>query len=359
MNDPNKNDPLLSKQSPWNNNSNNIWLGSTVTLYRNLEKFNFPGKLSSDKHKQIISLLSKELLTNDQLKGPKLINAEDMPPNSKEFLVEHFLTSQSFQHAQGGEAFVLDESGEFLALINIGDHLTLHWVDSSEELEATWDRIVKIETHLNKNINFAFSPKFGFLTSDSSQCGTGLVAKVFLHLPALIASQSLDETIKKYKDEGIEYTGLQGNPNEFIGDIVAFQNAYTLGVTEESILTSLRSLITKVLTEEKSARTHLKNDSNSAMKDKVSRAYAVLLHSYQIEAIEALNAISLLKLGLELEWVGGINNISLNKLFLNSRRAHLLCQYGSKISHEELPHKRAEFIHQALKGTELRIENEE
>jgi protein arginine kinase len=87
----------------------------------------------------------------------------------------------------------------------------------------------------------------------------------------------------------------------------------------------------------------------------VSRAYAILLHSYQIEAIEALKALSLVKMGLDLEWLKGTSQAALNHLFFACRRAHLLCQYERNISHEELPHRRAEFIHKALHGLELLI----
>jgi protein arginine kinase len=78
-----------------------------------------------------------------------------------------------------------------------------------------------------------------------------------------------------------------------------------------------------------------------------------LIHSYQIEAVEALNAISLLKLGVDLRWVLGITMEQLNLLFFNCRRAHLLCQFKEKIPQEEILHKRAEFIHKTLKGVEL------
>jgi protein arginine kinase len=347
--------PLLCNEGPWKNNSNSVWLGSTVTLNRNLEKFKFPAKLSPEGRKQIISLISKDLLASSFLKKPKLFKAEEMPPLDKEFLVEHFLSPYSFHQAQAGEAFILDDSGAFLGILNLNDHLSLQWLDCHEELEDAWSRLVSLEGELTKAVSFAFSSRFGFLTSDPSQCGTALVAHVFLHLPGLIYSGKLEEIIKKYKEDGILQTGLQGDPNEMIGDIVAFHNAYTLGVTEENILTSLRTLTTKVLMEEKSARALIKSQNASAMKDKVSRAYAILLHSYQIEAIEALNAISLLKLGVDLEWITGIDHAALNELFFNCRRAHLLCQCDNKMSQEEIPHKRAEFIHRALKNTTLHI----
>lgn len=359
MSRPDKNNhSLLCNESPWNNNANSIWLGSTLTLLRNLEKFNFPGKLTTDKRKQIIALLTREILANSQLQQPKLLRAEDMPPIEKEFLVEHFLSNQGFHQTYMGEAFVLDETGEFLAVLNLKDHILLEWIDIKEDLENCWDRLVKVELGLTSSVNFAFSPKFGFLTSDSTQCGTGLIVTIFLHLPALLLTNRLEEILEKNKEDGVEQTGLQGDPNEVIGDIVAFHNSYTLGVSEENILSSLRTLATKLVVEEKSLRQHLIRSSETEVaevKDKVSRAYAILLHSYQIEAVEALQALSLIKMGLDLEWLKGTSQIALNSLLFACRRAHLLCHYGQKISHEELPHRRAEFIHQALRGLELVI----
>lgn len=359
MNPPKKNNhPLLGEQNPWKNNSNVIWLGSTVSLIRNVDKFKFPGKLSTEKKKQIISLLTHDFIGSQELKEPKLIRAEEMSLNDKEFLVEHFLTHQSFHQASAGEAFVLDKTGEFLAVLNLKDHVLLEWLDPREELEKTWDRIVKIESELNRSVNFAFSPKFGFLTSDPTRCGTGLVITIFLHLPVLIHSNRLDEILHANKEEEVEQTGLQGDPNEVIGDIVAFHNSYTLGVTEENILSTLRNLATRLIVEEKSMRQHLKQEPDAELaevKDKVSRAYAILMHSYQIEVIEALQALSFLKLGLDLGWIKGTSQAILNSMFFDCRRSHLMSHYEEKIEQEQLSHKRAEFIHKSLQGLELLI----
>ncbi len=359
MNLPSENPPLICLKKPWDHNPNPIWLGSSLTLNRNLEKFKFPHKLPTDKRKQILSLLIHSLLTSEPLKNPKFFPAEEMSPIQKEFLVEHFLSHHSFHQAYAGEGFVWDETGEFLAVLNLNDHLLLQMLDFQEELEKTWDRLVKVELQLSKSLNFAFSPKFGFLTADSTQCGTGMVGYIFLHLPALFCTNRFEEILKKYQEEGFALTGLQGDPHEFVGDIAVFHNLYTLGLTEENILSSLRTLAMKVVGEEKSMREHFKKESEievATIKDKVSRAYAILLHSYQIESIEALKALSLVKLGLDLEWVKGSSQTILNRLLFACRRAHLLChQEEKKITAEQLPHRRAEFIHQSLEGLELMI----
>jgi protein arginine kinase len=348
----------IKGDNPWSHNANLVWLGSTVTLLRNIEKYNFPGKLSADKRKQVLSLLREELIAALHPNQPKFVPAEEISPTEKEYLVEHFLATQSFLQAHSGEAFVLDETGEFLVVVNLKDHLQLLKIDVKDEIEASWDALMRMETKINQSINFAFNTKFGFLTSDATQCGTGLVVKIFLHLPALSHSDLLQEILDKHQEEGLIWKGLQDDPNEIIGDIFVLQNHYTLGLTEENILSSLRLVATKIMVAEKSHRQLLKHKSEeelAGLKDKVSRAFGLLMHSYKIEAIEALDAVSLLKLGLDLGWLKGVDQAILNQLFFSCRRGHLLCYYGEQIKQDDLPHKRAEFIHRTLEGLTLLI----
>lgn len=274
---------------------------------------------------------------------------------AKEFLVEHFLPSQSFQHTHQGEAFVVDESGQFLAALNLRDHLFLEVIDSHEDLESALNRLVKLEVAVGKSLKYAFSPRFGFLTADPGECGTGLLVSVYLHLPSIIHTGAFDALLDKYQDTSVGVTGLQGNPNQILGDIVVLHNNYTLGVTEENIISTMRIYATKWLVEEKSVRSLVKQEGKSEIKDKVSRAYAILLHSYQIEAVEALNALSLIKMGLDLEWLTGTTHTVLNALLFSIRRAHLLSNCGDQIDQEEMLHRRAEFIHKALKDVTLHI----
>lgn len=354
-NNNNKSDPNLIKQNPWDNNSNNIWLASTISLSRNIEKFKFPSKLEADRQKQIVSLISKELLADTALVNPKLIRSEEISPLQKQYLTEHFLTQLSFQQAHSGEAFILEDTGEFIASLNIHDHIHLQFLDIRGELEQVWNRLVSLETALGKKVAYAFSQKYGYLTSDFNQCGTALNVAVYLQVPALVHSGKVDEVLEKLADDSIAITGIQGNPTEIIGDILVAQNNYTLGVTEENIIASLGSFTTKMLVEEKSIRRKILQEESGNIKDKVSRAFGILMHSYQIEAIEALNALSLLKLGIELKWMKGMTTQEINSLFLKCRRAHLVQEHGGSLKQEDIPHKRAEFIHNSLKNVQLII----
>lgn len=344
----------ITLNHPWENNDNPIWLATTMRLQRNIDGFCFPSKLSLEKKKQLISVLRKNLLT-EEFKNPQVLKAEETTPTEKELLFEHFLFPHSFHQAHNGEAFVIDDSGLFLATLNIRDHIQLQLTDCSGDIEKSWNLLSKIEGKLGLSVNFSFSSKFGFLTSDPTECGTGMVFTVFMQLPALIQSGTIDEFLISHHDEAISVTGMLGKPKEMVGDILAVRNNYTLGFAEENLISTLRNFSTKLLVQEKSMRSTIKKEKNAVLMDKVSRAYGILTYSYQIGVTEALDAISLLKLGIDLGWISGLSMNVLNRLFFNCRRAHLLCQSEEEISQEMLPHLRAEFIHKTIKGAKLEI----
>lgn len=355
MSETNGSQRIVMQTKPWGDNDNNVWLATTVGLSRNLEKFEFPAKLSQDRRKQIISLLTRELNSDELFKHLNVHKAEDLSSIEKEYLSEHFVSTMVFQQTHAGEAFALDDSGQFLAVMNLNDHVHYILLDVHGEIENTLNRLIKIESSVGKKLNYSFSPKFGFLTADPMDCGTALSITVFLQLPALVHSGKIDEILEKYADENIVITGIQGNPTELIGDVIAIQNNYTVGLSEESIGATMRNFTTKLLLEENSARSKIRTSQDPETKDKVSRAFAILMHSYNIEAVESMNAISLIKLGLDMGWIKGISLKELNQVFFACRRAHLLSRYKEKVPQDQITHKRAEFIHSSLKNLQLTI----
>lgn len=337
----------LTTMKPWCHNENVIWLASTLQLHRNIEKFKFPQKLDAEKKNHVLSLFSKALMNTTDLKNPILLRGDELLPIEKNFLLEHYLVFEGFSEALHGEAFMIDDSGEFLALLNVKDHVRLQFTDTLGDLEKSWNRLVKLENSLQSSFGFAFLPKFGFLTSDPTISGTGLVVEAFLHIPTLIHLNELPEFLEKERNDAVIASGLQGDPKELIGDLLTIKNSFTLGVNEETILSTLRNAILKAVLAEKNARSRVLAERNTTMKDKVSRAVGTLQSSYQLETVEALNALSLVKLGIELGWVkGGMTVADVNHLFFTCRRAHLQFRLKEAIPIEKVSERRASFLRQ-------------
>ncbi|HEX2579209.1 MAG TPA: protein arginine kinase [Rhabdochlamydiaceae bacterium] len=343
--------PSLFDHTLWEEDKNPIWLGSSLLLQRNFARYKFPPKLSETDMIKISTLLSEILLKN--VKGSNYFSADKLSPLDKEFIFEHFLCLESFQNVAKGQGFLFD--GLFLAGLNLKNHLQLQLIDTSPDLLTAWSQLIKLETEIGKTLDYAFSPKFGYLTSDPTLCGTALQAFLYLHVPALHHTGQLHEILGKQTEDDITTMGLEGALNDLVGDFLILKNRYTLGVTEESLLHALQITALKLSSAEKTLRIHLKESGNSDIKDLISRAYGLLVHSYQLQTKEALNALSLIKLGLDLGWISGTTGQALNTLFFKSRRAHLAYLLNEKtLDSHDTPRKRAEFIHKALQGLSLR-----
>ncbi len=347
--------PIFKLHGLWEKNSHNVWLASSLNLARNIQKFKFPSKLDKSHEDQTLSLVYESLRQCPEISEPTLFRSEEISFLEKEFLLEHFLTHEDFHQAHGGEGFIVDKEADFLAVLNIEDHLQLNLIDTKQEIEKTWNRLAKIEAYIGKQLDFAFNPHFGFLTSNPRRAGTGLIVTTYLHIPAIIHSGELSDLLDRVKEEEVEAVGLQGNVNEMIGDILVTHNKCSIGLTEEYILTAMRIWATRAVISETNLRKKIIEHNNVQFKNKVTRAFGLLTHSYQLEVIEALNALSLVKLGVEIGWIHNPTELNMNQIFFNCRRAHLMSLLDQQSKIPELPKKRAEYLHSVAKQLTLAI----
>lgn len=337
---------FLLEKTPWEREKNAIWPASTLTLHRNVSKYDFSSKLENQRAEMLIQDLEKTLYGIKEIKFPLMMRAPELDPLAKEFLFEHFLFREGFAETLDGQAFALDSTGELLLLFNQGDHLQLHLMDSSGDLEASYNRLLQLETTFANTLGFSFHQRFGYLTADPGISGTGLVANTFLHVPALIHTGQLEATLESELNPGVIPTSLAiGN---YPADLLILTNAYTLGVSEETILQTLHTATLKIMAKEEALRTH----PDPSLKNVISKAYGLLLHSYELETEESINALSLLKLALHLQWLKGITLPALTELLFKCRKAHL--SYLSP-SQEKLERTRALFLQEALKDIKLVI----
>jgi protein arginine kinase len=341
---------MISFQHPlWEKNA--PWIGSSLILERNLASAKFLPKLTQADMVSIRATLIEHFPKIGSLKSPSFSPAETTSPLDKEYLFEHFLCLETFQNSGAGQGFIIDESENFLALINIKNHLQLQLFNPSQDLLSTWNRLNQIDTDIGQKIAYAFSPKWGYLTSDPSHCGTALKVTLYLHLPALIHTQQLHEALKTQNDPSLVALGLEGDLNDLVGDFLLLKNRYTLGLTEEEILNSLQVAALQLIAKENALSLNLKTSVTT--KDLIGRAFGLLKNSYQLQTKETFNALSALKLGLDLGWITGITAPALQALFFQCRRAHLARLL--KLDTQELARPRAEWIQKVLQGIEFKI----
>lgn len=340
--------PSLHTQLPWNPNPGAIWGATSLLLRRNLARYNFPAKLEKSDAEQVLSHLKEALL--QAVEGSTFFPEKGLSSQDRQLIYEHFLLLQSLPQSPNGGGVILDPSGTFLASINMGNHLELRVTSPTDNWEELWNRLAKLEDGLGKKEDFAFHPKFGYLTADPAECGTGLSVYVYLHLPALCHMEKLSSAISNIEGNEVELSGLTGNLEDLVGDTLIVQNRYTLGMSEEAILHAIQGAVTKIISAEKMLREHLKNEKNAQIIDLISKAYGLLLHSHKLEVKEALDLLSLMKFGLEIGLISGVSDEKLSSLFFRSRKGHLCSEFPEVVEPEKIEQKRADFLQKELQG---------
>lgn len=334
---------------PWNTEPEAIWLGSSMTLRRNLSQHNFPSKLSPEEKHQVLHKLQESL---KNLENSHFFQQKDLSGGAREFVYEHFLFLRGFEEPPDGSGILIENKGEFLALFNIGDHLQMRILSPTTHWDEAWKRLTSLSDQIEQS--FAFSPKFGYLSSDPSNCGTGLSVYAYLHVPALIHCKQLESALPQ--NEEVVFMGLAGDLKQLIGDIVVVENNFSIGVSEDAILHAVQTAATKLIGAEKTMRSHLKEKPDEEMKDLISKAFGLLVHAYQLETKEALDLLSVMRLGLAIGEICNTTDQKLSELSFRCRRAHLMQRFPGLKESEEIERKRAAYIQEELKGIALSSE---
>lgn len=343
----------LVEKYPWNPEKEAIWVATSLVLKRNLAHHNFPGKLNSQELDQVRGKLNRAMESLDSLKGKQIFSQGEMSSASRQLIYEHFFFLRGFTDAPDGAGMLIEEEGNLLGTINSGNHFELRTLTLGAGLDEGWNRLSQIEEQIGKSEDYAFLPKFGYLTADPAQCGTGLIVQAYLHLPALIHMGQLESAIANSEEDDVEFLGLSGDLMELTGDLIVVRNAYTIGVSEEAIQRCVERAATKLLGAEKTLRSHIKEEGNLEIKDLISKAFGLLVHSFQLDTREAIDLLSTMKLGLALGYIENVTEETLNRLFFQCRRGHLMHLFQELVDPEAIEKKRADYLQEQLSGIRL------
>jgi protein arginine kinase len=144
---------------------------------------------------------------------------------------------------------------------------------------------------------------------------------------------------------GLAVRGLHGEGTEAMGNLFQVSNQTTLGETESEIIGRLNRVIEQIIDHEQNARALLAQRKAITLHDQIGRAYGLLSHAYSISSKEALNLLSIIKLGIDLAVFPDAHRFPVDELFIETQPAHL--QKGAqlqKMSSEERDSLRADLI---------------
>jgi protein arginine kinase len=344
-------DDLINQTSEWLKGTgpqSDIAISSRIRLARNIDGLKFVD-WSDDKTKnRVIQLSEKAVSASSLLQGALYINMTALSPLDKQFLLERHLISREHAIETEYKSVFIDHSEISSIMINEEDHLRFQVMQSGIALYDAWAIMTKLEKGLGKNIKFAFSDEWGYLTACPTNTGTGLRASVMMHLPAIVITAQINGLIKALSKLGLTVRGFFGEGTEATGNFFQVSNQVTMGHKEEETIDNLTRIVSQIIAQERGSRDFLKEKKKDIIEDKVSRAYATLESAHIITSSETIDLLSLVRLGISLGMVKNLNAQKLNELFILIQPAHLQKLSGKELSPADRDIKRAELIKERL-----------
>jgi len=348
-----------------------IVISSRIRLARNLAGYKFLSRCSNTEKAEILKKLRDVMMSLDLGDKVFYVSVDKATPLNRHFLVERHLISRHHAFGKGPRGAVIAQREFFTAMINEEDHLRIQVLKAGCQLSQCAEQISRIDDMIEQKVEYAFSPRFGYLTACPTNLGTAIRVSVMLHLPALKMTGQIEKFFNAAKDMTLAVRGLFGEGTEAASDLYQLSNQVTLGVSEEDIVSQFeKSIIPEIAEYENAARNQLLCKQSDVLDDKISRAMALLQNAHLISSQEALFLLSHLRLGINMhEHMGastpaikrlctlcgvggkkqqGLSIATINRLFMLTLPAHLQLNYGKPLDPTHRDALRAKIIRSAL-----------
>ncbi len=345
---------LFHRVSGWlaqpDKNQSSIVISSRVRLARNLTDFNFTNCNPPEKQDEVIRLIENSLADSKLFAEATLWRLSDLTSVERQFLLERQLISRKLVMNHNYAAVAVERSENFSFMVNEEDHLRLQTIRAGLSLGEAYRIIDTVDSELGDRLNFGFSTRYGYLTACPTNTGTGLRASVMVHLPALVKSKQIRKILPAVSRFNLAIRGIFGEGTDVMGNLFQISNQLTLGKNELETIDNIEQIAHKLIGYEEETRVLLLEDQKRKLPDQIWRAYGTLKYARNLNLTEAMELISLIRLGIDLGIITQVSYSCLNKILLFIHSSHLLLKsgVGSELSHSKVNTMRADFMREEL-----------
>jgi protein arginine kinase len=326
-----------------------IVMSSRVRLARNLRDFSFPGWAKKPERVKVLEMVLPAVSALPEMSDSFAEAMDNLTALDKQLLVERHLISREHAAKNVGSGLVVNRAETFSVMINEEDHLRMQALRPGFQTRDAWQAIDKLDSALEKKLNFAFDNELGYLTACPTNIGTGIRVSAMLHLPGLVLSEQINPIIQSVNKLGLAVRGLYGEGTEALGNVFQVSNQMTLGESETVIVERLEKVLSQIVEHEENARQSLMEKKPKVVFNQIGRAYGVLANAHIISSKETMNLLSFLRLGVDMGLFPGTERSQVDELFLITQPAHLQKQVSDKLSAEERDLIRSDMVRERLK----------
>jgi len=230
-----------------------------IRIARNLAAYPLGTCVTPTQRAEIEKLVTSALteLTGD-LKG-KYFSLETMTDaEKKQLIADHFLFKGGDKYLQSAglerewpknRGIFHNDAKTFLVWVNEEDQLRIISMQKGSNILEVFKRLSVASSKIEEKAKFANDDHFGYVSTCPTNMGTGLRASVHIHLPKLMKSKTLMESIAdKYH---VQIRGIHGEHTETDDGIFDISNLRRLGRNEVDLVQDMYDGVKALIKEEK------------------------------------------------------------------------------------------------------------
>jgi len=300
-----------------------VVLSTRARYARNFPKVAFPRRAKESDLRAVLDRVAEAIDHCAEFAGGYRFFLANISELGRQYLRENHLVSPEMEKSPKNRGLFLSRDIRLAVMVNEEDHLRMYALEPGFRPYEALQEVIDLETALSKELPFAFSPRFGYLTSCTTNTGTGLRISVMLHLPALSISRSVRGVLDSLHNLGMTARGFYGENTENHGGFFQISNEVTLGKSEREIVDMFSAVAEQIIERERQMRRELLENNRLQVEDQVWRAYAILTHARLLSTKEAMELLALLRLGVDAGFFPHISHTEINKLAVAVQPSHI------------------------------------
>ena len=168
---------LLSTPPNWapdRNTTEGIVVGSIVRLVRNLAGFPFPGWSTAEKRAAVAARVLPVIKSIQGFKTAFYAELSQLSYGQRRALLTRKQLTPCMAARQDGCHVIIPPRRHTLLMVNEEEHIVAHSFQDGLNLERGIKEMKQLAQQLEQNLELAYAPQHGYLTSIPSEAGDGL-----------------------------------------------------------------------------------------------------------------------------------------------------------------------------------------
>ncbi|BBF45317.1 putative ATP:guanido phosphotransferase YacI [Lachnospiraceae bacterium KM106-2] len=326
-----------------------IVLSSRIRLSRNLKKYPFSPKLTNEQAINLLEEVKESIKDYEGLNGKMLCcDLDKLSDVEKKGMIERHILSRNMLEKEQATGLIVSEDESLSILINEEDHLEIQSMAGGMNMKKAYQKANEMDDYGYDRLEFAYSEKFGYLTTCPTNVGTGLRASYLVFLPALQGALKINRLADEASKYGVSLRAVFGEGSNGVAHIFELTNQKTLGISENDVMNNLNNIVHQVMKQERKRREFLLSNNLDEIEDQVYRSYGILKYTTQINSSDAMTLLSQVKFGVDMKLLTLSEPFHFYELMMAILPYTIQCTNGKCVGSKIRDKLRAKFLNQAI-----------